>query len=44
LKKIAEKMGSENRFFSIFGVSAYLKTHYAYQTSAFKPAIDIEDL
>ncbi len=27
----------ENRFFSIFGVPTYVKTHYAYQTSAFKP-------
>jgi hypothetical protein len=31
----------ENRVFSIFGVPAYVKTHYAYQTSAFKPAINL---
>ncbi len=29
----------KNRFFSLFGVPAYVTTHYAYQTSAFKPGI-----
>jgi hypothetical protein len=33
-------MGSQNRFFSIFGIPAYVKTHCAYQASAFKLAID----
>jgi hypothetical protein len=43
LNNIEEKMGSEKKFVSIFGVPAYVKTHYAYQTSTFKPAIVISN-